>query len=42
MEDKTDNMTGNFYEELEGMFDKFPKYHMKTLLGDFINKEGSR
>jgi hypothetical protein len=23
------------YEELEYIFDKFPKYHMKILLGDF-------
>jgi endonuclease/exonuclease/phosphatase family metal-dependent hydrolase len=28
----------NFYEELERVFDKFPKYHMKTLLGDFNAK----
>jgi hypothetical protein len=25
----------SFYEELECVFDKFPKYHMKILLGDF-------
>jgi exonuclease III len=25
----------SFYEELERVFDKFPKYHMKILLGDF-------
>ena len=24
-----------FYEELEQVFDHFPKYDMKTLLGDF-------
>jgi hypothetical protein len=24
----------NFYEELEHVFDKFPKYHMKILLRD--------
>jgi exonuclease III len=24
-----------FYDELEYVFDKFPKYHMKILLGDF-------
>jgi hypothetical protein len=32
----------SFYEELERIFNKFPKYHMKILLGDFsakINKE---
>jgi hypothetical protein len=25
----------SFYEELEPLFDKFPKHHMKMLLGDF-------
>jgi hypothetical protein len=25
----------SFYEKLEHMFSKFPKYHMKILLGDF-------
>jgi hypothetical protein len=29
-----------FYEELECVFDKFPKYHTKTLLGDFNAKVG--
>jgi hypothetical protein len=28
----------SFYEELECVFDKFPKYHMKILLGDFNAK----
>jgi hypothetical protein len=28
------------YEELEGVFDHFPKYHMKILLGDFNAKVG--
>jgi hypothetical protein len=28
----------SFYEELELVFDKFPKYHMKILLGDFNAK----
>jgi hypothetical protein len=27
-------------EELECVFDKFPKYHMKILLGDFNAKVG--
>jgi hypothetical protein len=31
-EDKTDDANDSFYEELERVFDKFPKYHMKTLL----------
>jgi hypothetical protein len=30
----------NFYEELERVFDKFPKYHMKILLQDFNAKVG--
>ena len=29
-----------FYEELEQVFDHFPKYHMKMLLGDFNTKVG--
>jgi hypothetical protein len=28
----------SFYEELERVFDKFPKYHMKILLGNFTDK----
>ena len=28
------------YEELEEVFDHFPKYHMKILLGDFNAKVG--
>jgi hypothetical protein len=39
-EDKTDEVKDSFYEELERVFDKFPKYHMKILLGDFNAKEG--
>jgi hypothetical protein len=30
----------SFYEELEDVFNKFPKYHMKILLGDFSAKVG--
>jgi hypothetical protein len=30
----------SFYEELEHVFDKFPKYHMEILLGDLIAKVG--
>jgi hypothetical protein len=37
-DNKTDDVKDNFYEELEHVFDKFPKYHMKILLGDFIAK----
>jgi hypothetical protein len=36
-EDKTD-YTDSFYEEIERVFDKFPKYHMNILLGDFSDK----
>jgi hypothetical protein len=39
-EDKTDYVKGSFYEELESVFGKFPKYHMKILLGDFNAKVG--
>jgi hypothetical protein len=38
-EDKTDDVKGSFYEELERVFDKFPKYHTKILL-DFNAKVG--
>jgi hypothetical protein len=30
----------SFYEELESVFDKFPKYYKKILLGDFYAKVG--
>jgi hypothetical protein len=40
-EDRTDDVKGSFYEELERVFDKFPKYHMKILLGDVYAKVGS-
>jgi exonuclease III len=33
-EDKTDDVKNSFYEELERIFHKFTKYHMKILLGD--------
>jgi hypothetical protein len=39
-EDKTDDVKDSFHEELECVFDKFPKYHMKILLGDFNAKIG--
>jgi hypothetical protein len=39
-EDKTDDVKDNFYKELKRIFDKFPKYHMKILLGDFNAKVG--
>jgi hypothetical protein len=39
-EDKTDDMKDIVCEELEHAFDKFPKYLMKILLGDFIARVG--
>jgi hypothetical protein len=39
-EDKTDNVKDSFYEDLERVFDKFPTYHTKILLGDFNAKVG--
>jgi exonuclease III len=37
-EDKIVYMKGRFYKELEHVFHKYPKYHMKILLGDFNAK----
>ena len=39
-EEKSDNSKDSCYEELEYVFDHFPKYHMKILLGDFNIKVG--
>jgi hypothetical protein len=39
-EDKDDDIKDNFYEELEQVFDQFPRYHMKILVGDFNAKVG--
>jgi hypothetical protein len=39
-EDKTEDMKASFYEELERVFDIFPKYRMEILLGDFNAKVG--
>jgi hypothetical protein len=33
-------MKDSFYEELERIYDKFPMYYMKMLLGDFNAKVG--
>jgi hypothetical protein len=38
--DKIDYVKDSLYEELERVFDKFPKYHMKILLGGFNAKVG--
>ena len=34
-EEKSDEEKDSFYEELEQVFDHFPKYHMKIVLEDF-------
>jgi len=39
-EEKSDEAKDSFYEELEQVFDQFPKYHMKMLLGYFNAKVG--
>jgi hypothetical protein len=39
-EDKIDDVKGSFYAELECVYDKFPNYHTKILLGDFNAKVG--
>jgi hypothetical protein len=39
-EDKTDDVKDSFNEELERIFDKFPKYHMNILFGDLNAKLG--
>jgi hypothetical protein len=39
-EDKSDDVKDSFYEELGRVFDQFPSYDMKVLLGDFNAKVG--
>jgi len=39
-EEKSDDSKDRFYEKLEQVFDHFPRYHMKILLGDFNAKVG--
>ena len=39
-DEKSDDSKECFYEELEQVFDHFPKYHMKIILGDFNAKVG--
>jgi hypothetical protein len=39
-EEKRDDSKDSLYEELEQVFDHFPKYHMKILLGDLNAKLG--
>jgi hypothetical protein len=33
-------MKDKFYEEMDCIFNKYPKYHMDILLGDFSSKVG--
>jgi hypothetical protein len=40
IEDKIDDVKGSFYQELELVSDKLPKYHIKILLADFNAKIG--
>ena len=39
-EEKNDDSKDSFYDELEQVFEHFPKYHMKITLGDFNAKVG--
>ena len=39
-EEKSEESKDSVYEELEEVFDHFPKYQMKILLGDFNSKVG--
>jgi hypothetical protein len=39
-EDNIEDVKDSFYEELECVFDKFPKYHTRILLGDFDAEVG--
>jgi exonuclease III len=39
-EDKSDDVKNSFYEELACVFDQFPRYDIKILLGDFNAKVG--
>jgi len=37
---ESDELKDSFYEELEEVFDHFPKYHMKILIRDLNVKVG--
>jgi hypothetical protein len=39
-EDKCDDTKDSFCDELEPVFDQFPKHHLLILLGDFNAKVG--
>jgi exonuclease III len=40
IKDKTDDVKNSFYKDMERVFDKFPKYHVNILVGDFNAKVG--
>jgi hypothetical protein len=37
-EDKEDDVKGSFYKEVGRVFDQFPRYDIKNLLGDLMQK----
>jgi len=37
-EEKSDDSKDSFYDELEQVFDHFPKFHIKIILGNFNAK----
>jgi hypothetical protein len=39
-EGKSDDVKDSFYEELERIFDQFPRYDITILFGDFKAKVG--
>jgi hypothetical protein len=39
-EDKMNGMKDRLYKVLERVFHKFPKYHLKIMIGDFTAKVG--
>jgi hypothetical protein len=39
-EDESDDVKERFYEEIARVFDQFPRYNMKILLGNFDAKVG--
>jgi exonuclease III len=41
-EDKDDDIKDSFYEEIEEVFDQFPRHHMNILMGDFNAKVGKK
>jgi hypothetical protein len=40
LNEDNDDIKDKFYDELEHVFDQFPRYHMKILLGEFNPKLG--